>query len=66
MKAWMDEQYSTFQHELLRIYAVENSKAKASGKENDLLANQPSFSKCVLPDDDLCKLKHVVIRCKCT
>jgi hypothetical protein len=45
VKAQMDELSSTFHYELLRIYAVEKSRAKASAKENYLLADQPSFSK---------------------
>jgi len=39
---------------------------QASAKENDPLANQPSFSKCVFPDYDLHELKHAVKICKCT
>lgn len=29
-------------------------------------ADQPTFSKCTLADDELHKLKHVLIRCKGT
>jgi hypothetical protein len=36
--------------------------AKAPTKDEDLLADQPLFSKCTLPDDSPYKLKHIVIR----
>jgi len=49
--------------ELLRIRDIEEKRtAKAPTKEEDLMGEEPLLSKCTLTDDDLHKLKHVVIR----
>lgn len=43
-----------------------DEQASSMAKENDSLADLTSFSRCVLPEYGLHKLKHAVIRCKCT